>query len=330
MARTLTRLLPVFAWIAILMMIAPVYAQDQPAAPGMITYTLPDGTLYRIAAEEGAAPENVSALLDALAVGTEDEWLNISPDGEWVLISTDRFDPACVGWPCLALLPADLSAAESIMINGEPVHASSGFGAVASGGNLIVYPVNNGPHALDLAAISREPGGVWSGPVILTEGAAYEWNAQPALSADGRHVIFDCGAEPYGAEGTAICEARTDGSSFGVLIKPESVPGMNPTALHHADYAPDGAIIFESSWDDTERLWRWSSDLDQPELITDAFGNDNSPCVLSDGRIVSLWLGHEDNPNGYHEIKLMSPDAGEWFMLVTGVDVLDVGIGCGG
>jgi hypothetical protein len=331
MSRPITRSLPAALLILLAALSLPAQAQDVPP-PGVITYRLPDGPIYRVIAAEGAQPEDVSARLDDLAPGTEDDWLNVSPDGAWLLVSTDRFDPACVGWPCLALLPPDLSDAESVQINGEPVHASSGFGAVASGGNLIIYADSGGPHFSDLWAISRDSNdGAWTGPVLISERSPYAWNAQPAISEDGTRVVFDCGDEPYGQDGTAICDAATDGSDLIVCLMPQNTPpGFDPgTALHHPDFAPDGSIVFESDWGGLERLWRWLPDEHRAVLITEQFGNDNSPCVLPDGRIVSLWLGHEDNESGVHEIKVMSPDAGEFFMLITGVDVLDAGLGCG-
>ena len=65
----------------------------------------------------------------------------------------------------------------------------------------------------------------------------------------------------------------------------------------------------------------------QPVRVTDAFGNHNSPCVLPDGRIVSLWL---DRPvgTGVHELKVMAPDGSNFVVLLPDVDVLDAGIGC--
>ncbi|MCZ7575000.1 MAG: hypothetical protein M5U01_41150 [Ardenticatenaceae bacterium] len=60
-------------------------ALSSPPAPGgpggFITYALPDGHIYRIAAQEGAIPQDVSLALDELAPGSEDHWLNISPEG---------------------------------------------------------------------------------------------------------------------------------------------------------------------------------------------------------------------------------------------------------
>ena len=55
--------------------------------------------------------------------------------------------------------------------------------------------------------------------------------------------------------------------------------------------------------------------------------NDNSPCVLWDGRIASLWL---QRPGGAstHEIKVTDPMGRSPVMVQTDVDVMDVGISC--
>ena len=304
-------------------------------AGGTITYSLPEGHIYRLEAREGAMPEDISQMLDALSPGTTDEWLNISPDGSWLLLSTDRFDPNCAGWPCLVVTRSDMSIAEVVRLqDGTPAH-SEGFGAVASTGDLItyplvVYPADGGPHTLDLWAATRGSEG-WSTPVLLTGESPFAWNQQPALAPDGSRVVFDCANQPYGAEGTAICEVNTDGTGFRMAIAPADGPqGTSTTAaLHHPDCGPDGSIVFESDWNGGEQIWRLPPGAAEAALISDAFGNDNSPCVLPDGRIVSLWLERPENPTGFHEIKIMAADGSAYAMALTGIDVLDGGIGCG-
>jgi hypothetical protein len=302
----------------------PAAASDE---GGHLTYSLSNGRVYRIAAQQGATQEDVSLSLDGLASGSEDGLLNISPNGAWLVLTTDRFDPECVGWSCLVIVPGDLSAGEVIRAGGQVVHPE-GFSAVASDGNLIVYPGGDGPHGLDLWAVTRSGTG-WSAPLLLTGDSPYAYNDLPAVSTDGSSVVFDCGDEPYGAQGTAICEVASDGTRFRVLLTPAGSPAGFPDtgALHHPDYAPDGSIVFESDWDG-EQIWRLPAGAAEPIRITAEFGNDNSPCVLPDGRIASLWL---DRPGGAgeHEIKVMSADGSSDIMLLADVDVFDVGLGCG-
>jgi len=60
--------------------------------------------------------------------------------------------------------------------------------------------------------------------------------------------------------------------------------------------------------------------------------NDNSPNVLPNGNIVSLWLGSPGG-NGLHEIKVMTPDGSRYYMLTSSSspfpEVDDIGLGCG-
>ncbi len=84
-----------------------------------------------------------------------DDWIGISPDGEWLLLGTERFDPDCAGWPCMAVVPADLSAGEPVRIRCRCVHPD-GFGTIASGGDLIVYPrQRRSPHPRSLGRHPR-------------------------------------------------------------------------------------------------------------------------------------------------------------------------------
>ncbi|MFP3853263.1 MAG: NosD domain-containing protein, partial [Anaerolineales bacterium] len=257
-------------------------------AGGTITFTS-DDRVFRIPAQQGAEPQDVSAQLDELSSGSFDELVNISPDGEWLLVETDRFDQACLDLgSCLVLLPADLNSFEVLRAQGEPIDWE-GLAAVGSGAQVIVYAGGGGPHELDLWSIQRDGDG-WTDPTLLTDSSAYTWNHQPAIYPDGELVVFDCGDEPYGAEGTAICQVRTDGTDFRALITPADSPAGFPNqgALHHPDYGPDGSVVFEADWDG-EQIWRLPPGTNSPELITGEFGNDNSPCVLPNGNIASLW-----------------------------------------
>ena len=293
-----------------------------------VTYGLDNGHVYRIQVKKKAKPKDISKALNKLSKGTSDGRLNISPNGVWLILETDRFDAVGTGEPSLAIVTGNLKKGESVLSEGELIHPA-GFGAVSSDGNLIVYPGGDGPHSRDLWAVVRN-GENWGKPLLLTGDSTYQWNDQVAISDDGSKVLFDGGDEPYGAEGTAICEVGTDGTGFRVVITPADSPDGYPDtgALHHADYAPDGSIVFEADWSG-ERIWRLPAGDTEPVLVGD-FGNDNSPCVLPDGRIVSLWLDRQDNVNSLHEIKVMSPDGGTFMMLSIKKDVLDSGIGCGG
>lgn len=290
-----------------------------------------DGRVYRVQASEGAEPEDVSAALDALAPSAEnDGFLNVSPAGDWLLLHTDRFDPACEGWPCLALVAGDLSAAEPVRAGAEAVHPE-GMAAVASGGNRIVFAGTIGPHAIDLFVIERS-GDAWTAPALLTADSAHDYNAYPAISDDGASVVFDCGPTQYGMEGTNVCRVGTDGNGLQeVALTTDAPAGLpNAVAVHHPDFAPDGSIVYEGNYDG-EQIWRRNG-ADEPVRVPGpAEGStDNSPCVLPDGRVVTVTYAAPiaGGGQGEHELKIIDGD--QSFMLVRGGDILDEGIGCGG
>ena len=294
---------------------------------GVVTYQV-GGILFRVEATPLAVPENLSEALDSLSAGP-DEFVNVSPDGRWLLISTERF--GCGGWACLVVVAADLSSAAPILVPMSPdgfVHSDS-FSAIASGGDLVVFTSNDGPHAIDLWAVSRN-GGNWRSPILLTELSGHDYNEKPAISDSGASVVFDCGPVPHSQEETGICVVDTDGADFSDVLAfngPDAPAGT--LLIHHPDFAPDGSIVVEIDTG-TETIWRLPGGSGPPVQITDEFENDNSPCVLPDGRIASLWLNAPDNPAGFHELKVMDASGSNSFRAVVGVDVADAGIGCGG
>jgi hypothetical protein len=294
------------------------------ATGGSVTYRLNEGDVFRIAAQPGATPENISRALDAIAPGSDDAWLNTSPDGRFLLLETGRF--GCADWPCLALVRGDLSSGEAIRVGDEAMH-TEGFAAIASGGGLIVFPSQDGPHSIDLWAVRRAGDG-WSAPALLTGASPFPFNSLPALSADGRNVAFECGAARPGEAGTAICRVGSDGSLLKVVLRPTAIRrGSRKNALHSPDFGPRGSVFFESDWMG-EQIWRLKRGKRKPTRVS-AVGNDNSPCVLPDGRVVSLWLDRPGNEHGLHEIRVTRSSGRKPLMLLTGKDVLDAGIGCG-
>ena len=293
---------------------------------GRIAFTTENG-VFLLDASEGAAPINLSDALDQLSSGSGDRQINLSPDGEWLVLETERFDDECVDWSCLAVISADLLSGEAIRAAGEIVHPE-GYAAIASGGNLVVYSSNEGPHGIDLWAVSRE-GDSWRPAAMISADSPHDFNFQPAISDDGSKVVFNCGPESYAGEGSALCEVNVDGSDFHIVLSPANAPAGFPStgALNHPDYAPDGSILFESDWGG-EQIWRLPVGASEPFRVTDEFGNDNSPCVLPDGRIVSLWLERPDGES-LHEVKIMTANGNGFLMPLIDVDVIDAGIGCG-
>jgi hypothetical protein len=144
-------------------------------------------------------------------------------------------------------------------------------------------------------------------------------------------VTFDCGGDPYGdTPGTEPCEVGTDGTGFQVLFPPSALPRATSRAFtQRPAYAPDGSIVFEGNPGASEQIYRFVRGGD-PTLVASQFSNDNSPCVLRDGTIASLWLGRPGNTNNFHELKAMRSDGSAYTMLIVAQDLLDVGLSCGG
>ena len=295
--------------------------------------------IFRIEARVGAQPEDLSAQLDRFSRG-EEKFVNTSPNGEWLVIATSRF--GCKPNECLAVVNKNMCAAQVVRVAGEALDVNGEGAAVSNDGATIVFPAQGGPHKRDLFVTHRK-GNDYTAPKVLTASSPLQFHQQPAISDDGRRVVFDCGPKPTAETGSSICEVNLDGTGFHVVVSPDSGPWGNDGAPHHPDYSPDGRIVFESTWDgDAEQVWDLPSDADsstKPQSNEEvqkpgtdrvcagrSFTNDNSPCVLPDGRMVSLWLGRHGS--GGHELKIMSADCRETNMLLTDVDIEDVGLGC--
>jgi hypothetical protein len=297
----------------------------QPSRAGFVTYRLAGGHVYELPVRAGAGAVDVSAALDHLSPGGRDEWLNSSPNGRWLLTSTDRF--GCGGWACLVRLDATLRTAFVIRASGSLVHADA-FGAISSDGRTVVYPQGGGRHVRDLW-VTRLIAGRWTAPALITNASPQPYNMQPAISGDGRRVLFDCGPGVPEVAGTAICSVSSRGGRVTLVIGPRGGPGGGPHNLvHHAAFGSDGEVVFEADWRG-EQIWRLAPGSRRP-LIVSRVNDDNSPCVLPNGRIASIYFDRPGNRSGIGELRIADPDGGHGREILTGRDVADIGIGCGG
>ena len=270
------------------------------ATPGHFTY-MHAGTQYLAEARDGSLPVDVSAALDELGGAQgQHQGLNISPNGEWLVFGTSLFDEECDGWPCLALSDSRLRQVEVVLNEALPLREFAEEGlAIASSGDTIVY-IAGGDSAGQLMVISRgEP--LWSKSRSITTASPFAFHNHPALSADGKRVLFDCGDTMYGGSGTSICEVGVDGSGFRNLF-----PDLDPEhAAHHPDYGEDGEIVFEADFGDGSYVWRLGPGDESPERFNARYGGDGYPCVLPDGRVVSILRYQEDDQ---HAVKVMFPN----------------------
>lgn len=292
---------------------------------GHIVYTR-GASVFRMSAAAGAQPIDVSQAITGAAHKSERR-LNTSRNGQFLIFETQNIDPACDGDECLAVAPS-AAPEQAVLVTqaGMLLKNVGGRTAITDDGNTIAWVANTGNHALDVFVATRI-GTNWGAAVNVTSTSSLAWNDVPAFTADGTRLLFDCGPEAYAGTGNSICEVATVGGSVKLLVSqsdaPTSVSSKGP--CHHGSYATDGAIVFEADWGG-ERVWRRLGAAEPTQVATPS--NDNSPCALPDGRIASLWLGHSGNPMGFHELKVMNADGSNPVMLVTGVDIDDIGLGC--
>jgi hypothetical protein len=291
-----------------------------------VTYAIGD-EVFRVEAVPGATPVNISTVLDLLGTGV-DRSPAVSRNGQFLTVTTDRFDPACVGFECVAIIASDLSTAESVVVDGAPLRPYQGRAAISSTGDLIVYASQVGPNAIDLVA-TRKLGASWGSPQLLTGASPHDFNEQAVLSSDASTILFDCGPTTGGQAGTGVCEVGTDGTGFHRIIDPAANPlgGSGTFAARHADYDVNGGIVFEADWE-SEQLWVLRAGNSTPERVIPEHSNDNSPCALPGGSVASLWLSREGNDAGVHELKITGADGSSFFVLTPGVDISDVGMSC--
>ncbi len=289
---------------------------------GFVTYMV-ESTIFRHPARVGATPVNLTEQLDALSTGI-DRFVAVSKNGMYLTMETTRF--GCNN-ECLAVVPGDMSEGELVLAGNAPVNLE-GRAAISNDGNLIVYAGRGGPHNEDIFA-TRRSGDSWSAPTLLSGDSPENYNNFPVMREDGSSVLFDCGSTPFSQDDTSVCEVATDGSAFRIVIAGANNPlGGSGGRAHHADYFKDGSIVFEGEWNG-EEIWVLRPDATVPTLVKPDHTNDNSPCVLPGGFIASLWLGRP-GAQGFHELKMMSPDGKEFSVLTPDVDVADVGISCHG
>ena len=191
-----------------------------------------------------------------------------------------------------------------------------------------MYPQGGGPHVRDLW-VTRLIAGRWTAPALITSASTQRYNMQPTISGDGRRVLFDCGPGVPEIAGTAICSVSTAGGPVTLVIGPRDGPeGTAQNLVHHAAFGSDGAVVFEADWRG-EQIWRLAPGSRRPLLVSRVH-DDNSPCVLPDGRIASIYFDRPGNRGGIGELRIADPDGGHGTEILTGRDVADIGIGCGG
>lgn len=284
---------------------------------GTITY-MTGSTIFQLDVREGAKPVNLSLKLNSLGSGT-DEFLAMSRNGAFMTISTTRFSKDCSGWACLALLKGDMSEGHSVKTKNNFVRPS-GRAAISNEGTRIVYASDEGPHAQDLFLLEKVEG-QWTQAQLITGVSHHKYNTEPVLSEDGTRVLFDCSPVPYSQAGTGICEILVDGLLLSDIVDPSDNP-LGPEGdfrAHHADYLPDGSIIFQADWAGAQ-LWHLPVGAEKARQVNPDISNDNRPCGLPGGYIASLWL-ERPGAIGVSELKISQSDGDGFSVLTPNEDV---------
>lgn len=235
-----------------------------------------------------------AALDDALGAADrhEDQGLSISADGTTLALATAR--APCTG-PCIATSPIDRPTELTPVEDGRGGYAI-GDDPVLAGGVLAYGTAGVGAHAFDVYAVLRE-GGTPS-IVDLSNGGPWVHNRIPHISRDGVWVLFECGDLPYDDHG--ICEVAIDGATPPTvrrLLDPGGGPaGAVSPSLEEPSYANDGSVLLVADWSARRAVWQWHEGAGDAVRVTDADGEEWSPCALPDGAVAMMYRPDPSRP----------------------------------
>lgn len=297
---------------------------------GHVLFLHPDGEFRRVEAVPNATIQNVSQLLNAISPGV-DSRMTQSEDGDFLLAESTRF--GCTT-PCLSVFTSDLKSGSPVRRGTATIQIGSSPPVIGAGGRLIVFAAP-GAHNLDLYSITRPADATrgWSAAKLLTGASPKAFNHRPSLSPDQTKVTFDCGADANGDEDTDLCEVGVNGTNFRLVAAPK-MPFLhnlhNPSLDRNGTLVTEGegTVVIDGTPGNAERIFRISGTGD-PVPLAPTYTNDNTPCVLPNGNIASLWLGRVGNPDGNHELKIMKADGTYLGMIVQGFNIQDIGLTCG-
>ena len=227
----------------------------------------------------------MSAVLDRRFPGGDDGYINLSPDGKWIIDRSSRM--GCQDNPCVSVFSIDGTVGRKV--RGGTVNADA-FAAVGNGGNIVVYPERNDDGSREDLKVSRLVGSTWSAPRTITSRSPGPINTSPAISTDGRRVVHDCGRVREPSEGSiSICESRTDGSGT-TNARPRDAEAQEPGPSVSVPAPPglpgERGIVFEANWaPHGESLWFVPPRSKAPRKMRGATGNNVAPCGLPDGRV---------------------------------------------
>jgi hypothetical protein len=273
---------------------------------GRVLYELPDRTVHLVEAVAHGTDVDLSARLHVAGPAA------ISPDGTALVASTDD--------GCLAVSTGDFRKLEKVTSHGVCVAQYAETAHVSGGGTVVVFNAS-GTHPRDLFLVRRNGSDDWGQPRSLTGSGPYEYNKLPRLNADASAVVYDCSHGAESDEGTNVCEVGLAGGTVRTLL---SAPLDGWTAFHSPAYRPGGGLVFECHHPGEELVCALPPGAHAPTRLTaPGVSNDNSPCVLPDGRVASLV------DTGIHTLRVVDASGTNPVTVVDRQDILDVGIFCG-
>ena len=308
----------------------------QPNTPKIVYAVSRDAprTLYMIDLNDPAVSSdneiiNISEWLNTIIPNrTEDYLINISPDGSHIIVNTRTQDTGN------SLYVIDLQSGRSSLIqleSGQIVRPEDYF-AISNDGTIaaVVMRAESGS-GTDIITY-KKTGDNWGVLANLTNGNTNSngYSNHPSFSFDSSRVIFRCFL-PNITDG-AFCSNISQGGDFTVEMTSTDIASVsnNFRQMIKPDYDVNNNIVFELEDSLGEVIWKADISTGEISPLNSSQSNDNTPCVFGDNTVASLWLQRPGNSTGRHEIKRLSPDGSTYEMLLTDIDISDVGIGCGG
>ena len=290
--------------------------------PQYVSYMLANGEAQIVEAKEDGNVTNISELLAKTSTGQE-AWINLSPNGEWILLDSTRLDQNCENEGCLIYGKRDSSDFKTIKLaDGSVIHPED-FSAISNDAKFIIVHLSQAD-GNDLFVSKQDSNNTWSLLTNITSSSPSTDNKNPAISADGTEVLFDCGKN--------ICLVNSDGTNLKTLIHLNDKPNTTNSweSITNADFDTQGNVIFQGTFVATWP-WRYKRETSEITLINNTNNNDNFPCVLSNGDIATLWFGRAENDSGNSELKIMNKTGTRQVIAVKGdKEIFHSPLGCGG
>ncbi len=288
--------------------------------PQYVSYMLANGEAQIVEAKKDGTVTNISNNLAKINTGQE-TWINLSPNGKWLLLDSTRLDSSCEDWACLIYGKRDSLDFKTIKLTDDSVIHPEDFSAISNDAKFIVVHLSQDERN-DLFVSQQESNNTWSALKSITSSSPSTNNKRPAISADGTEILFDCGEN--------ICLVNSDGTNLKTLIRLSDKPNNSWESITNADFDTHGNVVFQGTFVATWP-WRYNRKTANITLINNKNNNDNFPCVLSNGDIASLWFDRVENNSGKAELKIMNATGKSQVIAITGdKEIANAPLGCGG